>query len=142
MLYDAVDDAGDRSPAELRRAYAEELAAVVNDLGVDTVADGTSLNRATVEAIVSGEEPEVTLAEAAEVLALAEDAPDADAIAWEARDHLLMGMTVGVLDVDTVAAEIETDLDGKEVQQAIEGRMPMTLTQYAKLHAFIASRQR
>lgn len=142
MLYDVVDDAGDRSPEELRRAYAEELAAAVDEVGADDVADETSLDRETIDAIQAGDEPELTLAEAAEVLALVDGNPDADAIAWEARDHLLMGMTTGVLDVDTVATEIDTDLDGKEVQQAIEGRMPMTLTQYAKLQAFIASRQR
>jgi hypothetical protein len=142
MLYDAVDDAGDQTPDALRRAYAEELAAVVADLGVDHVVAETSLDRQTVERIESGAEPSLTLEEAAEVLSLLDGAPSADDIAWEARDHLLMGMTTGVLDVDTVATEIDSDLEGKEVQQVIEGRLPMTLTQYAKLQAFIASRQR
>lgn len=142
MLYDAVDDAGDRTPAALRRAYADELAAVVADQGVESVVEATSLDRQTVEAIAAGDQPPLTLEEAAEVLALPDGAPGADDIAWEARDHLLMGMTTGVLDVDTVAAEIDTEFDGKEVQQVVEGRLPMTLDQYAKLHAFIASRQR
>lgn len=142
MLYDAVGDAGDRTPAELRRAYAEELATVVADAGVERVVEATSLDRRTVESIAAGDQPVLTLTEAAEILAVPEEAPSADDVAWEARDHLLMGMTTGVLDVDTVAAEIGADLDGKEVQQALEGRMPMTLDQYAELHAFIASRQR
>lgn len=142
MLYDAVDDAGDRTPAELRRAYAEELATVVADAGVEHVVEATSLDRQTVESVAAGDRPALTLTEAAEILATPEGTPSADDVAWEARDHLLMGMTTGVLDVDTVAAEVDTDLDGKEIQQVIEGRMPMTLDQYAELHAFIASRQR
>lgn len=144
MLYDAVDDAGDRTPEELRAAYLDELAAVVADLGVDTVVGGTGLDRGTVESLETGDDDaaDLTLEEATEVLALADGAPDSEDIAWEARDHLLMGMTTGVLNVDTLAAEIDTDLDGKEIQQAIEGRLPMTLTQFAKLHAFIASKQR
>jgi hypothetical protein len=53
-----------------------------------------------------------------------------------------MGMTTAVLDVDTIGAEIDADLDGKQIQQKIEGRAPMTLDEYALLHHFIASRQR
>lgn len=142
MLYDAVDDAGDRPPEELRRAYVDELAAVVEAVGTDAVVAETELDRQTVESIESGDAVALTVDEAASVLALADGAPAADDIAWEARDHLLMGMTTGVLDVDTVAAEIDSDLDGKEVQQVLEGRLPMTLTQYAKLQGFIASKQR
>lgn len=142
MLYDAVDDAGDRTPEELRRAYADELASVVDAVGAETVVSGTSLDRQTVDDVAAGKPVELTLQEAASVLALDEGAPAADDIAWEARDHLLMGMTTGVLDVDTVAAEIDSDVDGKEVQQMLEGRLPMTLSQYATLQSFIDSRQR
>lgn len=141
MLYDAVDDAGNRSPSAIHGAYVEELAGVVEDLGVDAVEGGTGLDRGTVERLAGGDAVDLTLGEAAEVLALADGAPDADDIAWEVRDHLLMGMTTGILDVDTVASELETDLDGTEVQQMLEGRRPMTLSQLAALHGFIASKQ-
>ena len=141
MLHDAVEAGDGRSPAALRESYFEELAAVVADLGVDTVVGGTGLDRATVEAIDGGETPELTIEEAAAVLALADGAPDADAIAWEARDHVLMGMTTAVVDVDTVAREIETDLDPKEIQQAIEGRLPATLAQFAEIQAYVDARR-
>jgi len=141
MLYDAVENPGDLTPAELRTAYFEALAAVVAEFGVDTVVGGTGLDRETVAAIDAGEEPELTLEEAAEILALEEGAPSAEDIAWEARDHLLMGMTTAVVDVDTVAREIDSDLDGKEIQQAIEGRLPTTLREFARSQAFIDGRR-
>lgn len=141
MLYDAAENPGDLAPATLRTAYFEELAAVVTDLGVDTVVGGTGLDRATVDAIASGEEPELTVEEAAEILALGESSPSPEDIAWEARDHLLIGMTTAVLDVDTIARESDIELDGKEIQQAIEGRLPTTLAQFAEIQAFIDGRR-
>lgn len=141
MLHDVADTGDELSPSALRAAYFEELSAVVAELGVDTVVGGTGLDRATVAAIESGEAPELTLEEAAEVLALADGAPDAEAIAWEARDHVLMGMTAAVVDVDTVARETDLELDAKEVQQAIEGRLPTTLAQFAAIQAFIDARR-
>lgn len=141
MLHDAVGIEERSSAARLHAAYYEELAAVVDEFGVDTVVGATGLDRSTVSAIEAGNSPELTIEEAAEVLALADGAPDAEAIAWEARDHVLMGMTVAVVDVDTVARETDTDLDGKEIQQAIEGRLPTTLTQFAEIQAYIDGRR-
>lgn len=141
MLYDAVEADEEPSPEAFHAAYFEELAAVVAELGVDTVVGGTGLDRATVEAIEAGERPELTVEEAAELLALSDGAPDADDIAWEARDHVLMGMTTAVVDVDTVAREIDVDLDAKEIQQAIEGRLPTTLEQFAAIQAYVDARR-
>jgi hypothetical protein len=141
MLYDAVENPGDLTPAALRSAYFEALAAVVEEFGIDTVVGGTGLDRETVAAIDAGEEPELTLEEAAEILSLEDGAPAAEDIAWEARDHLLMGMTTAVVDVDTIARETETELDGKEVQQAIEGRLPTTLREFARIQVFIDGRR-
>lgn len=141
MLYDAVENPGELSPAALRSAYFEELAPVVTELGVDAVVDGTGLDRETVAAVADGETPTLTVEEAAEIFALGDSAPSADDIAWEARDHLLIGMTSAVLDVDTIARESEIELDGKEIQQVVEGRLPTTLRQFAEIQAFIDARR-
>ena len=141
MLHDVAETGDDLSPSALRAAYFEALAAVVEALGVDTVVGGTGLDRATVVALEAGETPELTLEEAAEVLALGEGEPDAEAIAWEARDHVLMGMTAAVVDVDTIARETDLELDGKEIQQAIEGRLPTTLAQFAAIQAYVDARR-
>lgn len=142
MLHEAHESPGAATAADLLDAYAAALRSVVDDRGPAAVANATGLDVATVEAVGNGDAGDLTLTEAAEVLALADEAPDADAIEAEARDHLLLGMTTGILDVDTVAAEIEADLTAKEVQQALEGRTPVTLAQFAAIQSYIESRQR
>ncbi|MFC4449315.1 DUF5791 family protein [Halorussus aquaticus] len=145
MLYDDIADPNSTSPAELRAEYVSELAEVVETHGVDSVAEETGVDRATVAALTESDADaadDITLEDAAAVAALADETPDADAIVAEVRDNLLMGMTTAVLDVDTIAAEIDADMDGKQVHQKVEGRAPMTLAEYATLHHFIASRQR
>jgi len=52
-----------------------------------------------------------------------------------------MGMATAVLDVDTIAAAIDADLTGQEVQQALEGARPMTLGQLAEIMAVIERRK-
>lgn len=140
MLHDAAEEPGELSPEELLTAYEAELAAVIDAVGVETTAEESGVDREVVEALAAGESPEVTVEQAAAVLAVAEEHPEADAIVFELRDHLLVGMTTGVLDVDTVAANIESDLTGQEVQQVLEGRTPMTLRQLAEIHGFIDGR--
>ncbi|WP_137283343.1 DUF5791 family protein [Halorussus salinisoli] len=145
MLYDDIEDPDSTSPAELRADYVAELAAVVETHGVDSVADETGVDRETIAVLAeedAGVADELTLEDAAAIAALADEAPAQDAIVAEVRDNLLMGMTTAVLDVDTIGAEIDADMDGKQVHQKVEGRAPMTLTEYALLHHFISSRQR
>ena len=142
MLYDAADDPASMSTDALHGAYLDELRAVVASVGVDEAASGTDLAPDTLAALVDGGAPDLTLSQAADILALAPDAPDADAIVYEVRDHLLMGMTTSVLDVDTLAGDIEPDLTGQEVQQAIEGRTTFPLRQLAAVQRAIAARGR
>jgi tartrate dehydratase beta subunit/fumarate hydratase class I family protein len=142
MLHDVVADPGEHSPAELRAEYDALLQSVVESVGVDHVVAETDLSADTVEAVSAGESVDLTVTEAAAVLGLSENVPDAEVVVLELRDHLLMGMTTGVLDVDTIAAEIDVDLTGQEVQQALEGRTEMTLDELAAIHQFVAASQR
>jgi hypothetical protein len=142
MLHDVVDDPGSHSPAELRAAYEAKLASVVESVGAERVVAETDLTAEQVDAIAAGDAADLTVSEAAAVLGLSEEVPDAEVVVLELRDHLLMGMTTGVLDVDTIAAEIDVDLTGQEVQQALEGRTEMTLTELAAIHRFIDASQR
>jgi hypothetical protein len=141
MLRGEFEDAGERSPGALQRAYETRLSETVESVGLDRVAAETDLDRETVAALVDGESPEIELTEAAAILALEDDRPSADAIAAEARDILLMGMTTAVLDVETLASGIDGQLEPKEIQQKIEGRFPMTVAEYALLHQYIAQRE-
>ena len=140
MLYDAVERPGQKTPAELRAAYEAQLREVVESAGVETVAADAGLDEERLTALAAGESPEFTLSEAAAVLAVDEDRPDAEAITAEIRDHLLLGMTTGVLDVDAIASNVAIDLSGQEIQQAIEGRIDPSLAELAAIQQFIEER--
>jgi tartrate dehydratase beta subunit/fumarate hydratase class I family protein len=142
MLHDVVAEPGELSPSELRAEYDALLRSVVERVGVERVVAETGLSRETVETISTGGSVELAVTEAAAVLGLSDEVPDAEVVVLELRDHLLMGMTTGVLDVDTIAAEIDVDLTGQEVQQALEGRTEMSLDELAAIHRFIAAAQR
>jgi len=141
MLRDEFAAAGEQSPDELLDAYESLLRQTVETVGVDAVTAGTGLDRATVERIGAGEAADLTLEDAAAVLATETDRPDADAIQAEAQDILLLGMTTAVLDVESLSSGIDVELEPKEIQQKIEGRYPITLSEYARLHSYIESRK-
>lgn len=141
MFYEQRTDVDGLSPADLRTEYDADLADAVESVGVDAAADETGLDRSTLEALVDGESPDLSLEEAAAVQALADEAPDADTVAEMACEHLLLGMTTGVMDVDTVSRDLAIDLDPKEVQQKIERRAPMTFDEFVHVQHVIASGQ-
>ena len=140
MLTGRFPDAGERDPEALLAAYQDVLQTVIDDHGVEAVLAETGLDEPTVEALANGDAGEVTLEDAAAVLALSAEYPDADAVVAEARDILLMGMTTAVMDVDSVAAELGGDLEPKEIQQKVEGRYPITLGEYARIHHLLESK--
>jgi len=140
MLRDAIESPGKRSPEQLRRAYDELLAETVRDVGTAAVAERSGVDEERLDALLAGESPQLTLAEAAAILAADETRPDADAIAAEARDILLMGMSVAVLDVEALASGIDDRMEPKEIQGKVEGRQPIGLDEYALLHSHIEGR--
>lgn len=142
MLRGEFTSAGEQSPETLRAAYDDHLTTVIDAVGVEPVAERTGLDPDILRAVAAGERPELTLAEAAAVLAADPDRPDADTIAAEARDILLMGMTTAVLDVEALASAVDDELEPKEIQQKVEGRFPVTLDEYALLHSTIEGRER
>ena len=139
MLADEIPDPEDVTPAELRAEYEAALARAVESEGVDVAAEASGVERERLDALVAGESPEFTVEEAASVLALSEERPDAEGIVLEVRDNLMLQMSSAVMDVDSLAAGLEGDLDPKEIQQKIEGRQPMTLDEYARIHRHVAS---
>lgn len=138
MLRGAFEEAANLSPAELREAYERQLAETIAAEGLDQAVAASAVDRGKIEGLADGDSPETTLSEAAGILAIDPDRPAADAIAAEARDILLLGMTNAVLDVETLASGLDGALEPKEVQQKIEGRAPITLEEYALLHGYLA----
>jgi hypothetical protein len=142
MLYDEIADPETVTPANLAARYQAAVADVVDEFGIDAVADRTGLDRDAVATLADETAETVLLADAAAVLALRDGAPDTDTILAEARDHLLLGMTTAVLDVEAIAADVEADLRPRAIQQKVEGRAPMTLAEYAAVQHYIASQKR
>jgi len=140
MLHDAADEPETLSPRQLRDAYETELRAVIEAHGVERVASETGIASETVDALRDGGSPTLTLSEAASILAVDAADLDAEMIVQDVRDHLLMGMATGVVDVDTIASNVDLDLSGQEVQQAIEGRIRMTLAELAAIQGYVAGR--
>ncbi|ERH06771.1 MAG: hypothetical protein J07HN4v3_02395 [Halonotius sp. J07HN4] len=141
MLHTVADEIDALSQTSLLDGYANRLTTVLAEVGRDTVADKTEVDDETLSAVADGDVDALSLTDAAAILGLAEGYPDSEAIVLETRDHLLMGMTTAVLDVDAVAAELAVNLTGQEVQQAIEGRATLTLDELAAIQAVIDSRE-
>lgn len=140
MLHEERTEPAAASPEALADEYRAALAAVVEDRGVDAVADATGVDEATLTALAAGEAPEIDLEDAAAIQALATDL-DAETVHVEATEHLLLGMSMAVLDVETLAAEYSGERSAKAIQQRLERRAPMTLAEFARLEHFVASRR-
>jgi hypothetical protein len=140
MLYDAADDPASLTTEALRETYEAEIRRVVEAVGVEEAAARAGVDESQVAAVAEGPAPDMTVEDAAALVALDEDAPDAETIVLELRDHLLMGMTTGVVDVDTIATNVDLDLSGQEIQQAIEGRTSMRLAELAAIQRYVAGR--
>ncbi|AGB36534.1 DUF5791 family protein [Natronococcus occultus] len=128
------------TPADLRAEYDDQLASIVEQRGLEDTADRTDVDPAVLEALLEDGSPDLSLADAAEIQALEDDEPDAETIETMACEHLLLGMTTAVLDVDAVESHLEMELDAKEVQQKIERRAPMSFEEYVHLQHVIAGR--
>lgn len=125
------------SPAELQTEYEAELTSIVDQRGLETVVDQTSIDRERLEALVDGDSTALSLEDAAEIQALEEGEPDADTIETMACEHLLLGMSTAVLDVEAVESYLEIGLDAKEIQQKIERRSPMSFEEYVYIQHVI-----
>ncbi len=134
-------DADEVTSAALLSAFEALLSEAVAEAGRERMRDETDADEASIEAAAAGDASGVSVTDAAAIVAVTADR-DADAVVAELRDHLLMGMATAVLDVDTLAAAIDADLTGQEVQQALEGRAGMTVGQLAEVMAVIERRKR
>ncbi|WP_096390625.1 DUF5791 family protein [Halopenitus persicus] len=141
MLHE-VTPAEDADAEAVLDAYRRLLRESVDAAGVEAIGAETDLGDGRIEMVTTGTTgaiADLSIEEAAAILAVAGDR-DPDAIVYELRDHLLMGMTTAVVDVDTLAGAIDSDLTGQELQQALEGRTRMTIGQLAEITAALEAR--
>jgi len=148
MFHEVVDDAeagaerdaDEVTAAALLASFETLVSEAVDEIGRGRLTEETGLDETAADAAVDGDAAAVRLEDGAAIVAAPTDR-DGDAVVAEVRDHLLMGMATAVLDVDAIAAAIDSDLTGQEVQQALEGRAPMTLGQLAEIMAVIERRK-
>lgn len=136
MLHEERTEVEAETPAEHAAAYRSELASIVAERGVESVREATGVDAAVLEALVADEAPEIDLEDAAAIQALATDL-DAATIYVEACEHLLLGMSMAVLDVETLASEYEGERSAKAIQQRLERRAPMTLEEFARIEHYV-----
>jgi hypothetical protein len=139
VFTDELRDPEETTAEAVRADYEATLSGVVEAAGVDDIAAASGVDEAVLDALANGESPEMTVEEAAGVLAASDDYPPADALLAEVQDHLMLQMSSAVMDVDALASGLDDDYDAKELQQKLEGRQSMTLAEYARIHRYIAS---
>ncbi|MFC7214857.1 DUF5791 family protein [Saliphagus sp. GCM10025334] len=128
------------SATALRTEYADDLRSALEHAGLDQSEAKTDVDRSKLEALRDGEAPNLTLEEAAQIQSLEDGEPDPETIVELAGEHLLLGMTTAVVDVDTLAADVDGDLGPTEIQQKIERRAPMTFEEYVAIQHAIVER--
>jgi len=141
MFHEQRTDVDGLSPGDLRAEYEADLAEAVESVGIDAASEETALDRDRLAALADGESPSLSLKEAAQVQSLADGVADPETVVEMACEHLLLGMTTGVMDVDALARGLDIGLDPKEVQQKIERRAPMSFEEFVRIQHVIASGQ-
>jgi hypothetical protein len=143
MFYDNRTDGSDTSLDALRSEYGNDLRAAIEEVGTDGAAEETGIDRETLETLGEGSPPDVdlSLSEAAAVQSLAPGTPDADEIVDLACDHLLLGMSNAILDVDGLDRALDIDLGPKTIQRKIERRESMTFDEFVRFQHVIAREQ-
>lgn len=138
VLYDQDVAREAESPAALRERYEALLAEAVESADEETLTEA-GVGDGSIESIRSDDGGSVEIGEAAAAIAVA-DGDDPDALLAEVRDALLLTMSTAMLDVDRIAADVAGDIDPKEVQGKVEGRHPMTVEEYARIHHYVATK--
>lgn len=139
MRVDEIADPDAVSPADVLAEYESTLATIIDSTGVEAAAAAADVDESTLESLGDGEQLDLTVEQAAHILALSEDYPDAETIVLEIRDSVMLGMSTAVMDVDAMEAKLPIDMSARDIQQKIEGRQDMTLAEYAHFAHHIAS---
>lgn len=127
------------SPAALRAEYGDDLKRIIEARGLEHVSMLTGIDEDRLASIGTDEPPALSLEEAAQIQSQGSGEPDPETIETMACEHLLLGMSTAVLDVDAVESELQIDLDPKEIQQKVERRAPMSFAEYVHLQYTIVS---
>jgi hypothetical protein len=143
MFYDNRTDGSHTSIDALRAEYEDDLRTAIGEVGIDGAAEETGIDRETLATLLEGSlrDADPSLSEAAAIQSLASGTPDADEIIDLAGDHLLLGMSNAILDVDGLDCRLDLDLGPKTIQRKIERRESMTFDEFVRFQHVIAREQ-
>ncbi|MFW5919939.1 MAG: DUF5791 family protein [Halanaeroarchaeum sp.] len=143
MFYDERTDGSHTSIDALWSEYEEDLRAAIEAVGIDGAAEETGIDRERLVALLEGplQGVDLSLSEAAAIQSIAQETPDADEIVDLACDHLLLGMSTAILDVDGLDRHLDLDLGPKTIQRKIERREPMTFDEFVRFQHVIEREQ-
>ena len=143
MFYDNRTDGSHTSVDALRDQYEDDLRAAIEDVGIDRAVEETGIDRERLATLLeeSLQDADPSLSEAAAIQSLAPGTPGADEIVDLAGDHLLLGMSNAILDVDGLDRRLDIDLGPKTIQRKIERRESMTFDEFVRFQHVIAREQ-
>lgn len=135
-----LDISPGNSPDTLYQRYLEELRSILQAVNAENRATEIELDDDVVTALVQGEDVSVTLSEVVEIWALQTDAVEPDQLLAETRHDLMLSMSNAVTNIDAVAGDLDADLSPNEIQAKLEGRLPMTLYEFAVFKQYFTDR--
>lgn len=137
MLTEPVDvEATD--PVALHGRYLAALGSIVDDVGAMEVAEKTGIDVGRLE-MLPDEDPALTLRDACAIIGTSGSVSNADTLARDARDHLVVRMSSAILDVDSLASGLEADVEPRDYRRMIEGHTEILLRQYARIYHRVES---
>lgn len=135
-----LDISPGNSPDALYQRYLEELRSILQAVDAENRATETQLDDAVVDALVQGDDVSVTLSEVVEIWALQTDAAEPDQLLSETRHDLMLSMSTAITNIDAIAGDLDADLSPNEIQAKLEGRLPMTLYEFAVFKQYFTDR--
>jgi hypothetical protein len=111
VFTDPIADPEATTPEAVRADYEETLAGIVEREGASTVVDAAGVSEDTLDALVAGESPDLTVEEAAGILAVSDDYPPAEDLLLEVQDHVMLQMSSAVMDVDALVSGRDDDME-------------------------------
>lgn len=135
-----LDISPGNSPDALYQRYLGELRSILQAVDAEERVTETQLDDDVVTALLQGDDVSVTLSEVMEIWALRTDAAEPDQLLSETRHDLMLSMSTAITNIDAVAGDLDADLSPNEIQAKLEGRLPMTLYEFAVFKQYFTDR--
>lgn len=128
------------SPDELYARYLDELRSILQAANAEERFAELQIDEELITELKRENDVSLTLREAVEIWALQSDTFDPDQLVSETRHDLMLSMSQAITNIDAVAGNLDADLSPNEIQAKLEGRLPLTLYEFAVLKQYFTNR--